>query len=187
VKRVLSKRTARSARSLIAAVGLLLTVGAPVGVPGIGHAAAPAPYRFVGRPIALYQFVPPITPGNGAYFYRVIVRLNRPLPRSGRHLLASATVDGGGGYEGVVPAVPLRRRHPHRYCYEQVLESDAQPHDIPALDHPKPGRPAVIAMYLPPTAATPTLRATVPLHRDRDPNPDSTAYLYERRLGCVRG
>lgn len=115
----------------------------------------------------------------------MIVRLARPLPSNGRAILAQITLDGGGGYEGVVHAVPASRRRAHAYCYEQVLESDAQQHNIPGLDHPHEGARAEVVLSLTHSMHG-HLKTVIHLAHDRDPNPDSGKLLYERRLGCVR-
>jgi hypothetical protein len=168
--------------AVLAAFAGLTTTGAR----NTAASGSPA-YRLVGHPIAVYHHVPSTSGGAGAYFYRVIVRLDRPVPRSGRRLLAHITLDGGGGYEGVVAAVPRDRRRPHRHCYEQILESDAQEHDIPRLDHPRPGDAAEIVMHIRRAGKDITLSRRVSLEPDRDPDPDSSALRYERRLDCVRG
>src|SRR5436190_19622219 len=97
----------------------LVAVATVAGSTDAGGTTSPAPAaaaslarttaspRLVAPPITVYHYISPATHlTGGAYFYRVIVRLARPLPSSGRRVLAAITLDGGGAYEGVVHAVP---------------------------------------------------------------------------------
>lgn len=179
--------TRRWGTALVLACGFV--VAGPTPSDG-SRVSEPQPTRTVGLRLAqpaTAVFSPIAGPGRTAYVFRVIVRLTRSLPRQAHHKIGGAmTLDGGGGCEGVVDAVPLRYRRLRAYCYEEILRNDEQTHAIRPLDDPRPGTLARIALYAGPTTSRPILVTTARLQRDRDPDPDSGRFRYESSERCVK-
>src|SRR3954467_3072715 len=88
--------------------------------------ADPAPYQFVGRPIAVVQ------PSSDCAVFQARFRLTRRLPIDRQGVAADVTLGGAGAD---APAVPFGVRS--RHCYAAVIGDDF---DAPGLRGAAPGR-----------------------------------------------